>query len=93
MNSEISKYSTWYMKRCDKDKTPIDKKFVKWMNSVEQKVKDTLHYNLLDLPDEPYFVSFENGASADDMAQHVINANLYLVVNNAVDINARVTTY
>lgn len=78
-----NKYSKWYLARCNKDQYTPDKKFVRWIDCVELQVYETLGVSLLDLPDESYFINFEDGISSKDMADQVITGNCYLVLNNA----------
>lgn len=77
-----NKYSKWYRVRCEKDRETPNKKFIAWIDCVELQVYDTLGCSLLNLPDEMYFVNFEDGVSSKDMANQVITGNCYLVMNN-----------
>lgn len=81
-------YSTSYFAHCKKNKVVPSNSFVKWINSVEDQVYEILGHGLTDLPDEPYFVNFEDGVSSKDMAEHVIKENCYLIMNNAYGVRA-----
>lgn len=76
-------YSTSYIAHCKKNKVVSDTGFIAWINSVESQVYETLKFNLTDLPDESYFVNFEDGVSSKDMAEYVIKENCYMVMNHA----------
>lgn len=75
-------YSDWYLSKYEKCPETIDRGFVLWINSVENQVYNTLNLKLLDLPDEMYFVNFENGVSSKNMAEYVIENNSYLLTGN-----------
>lgn len=76
---ENGQYSEWYIHSCDKSGEAVDMKFVAWMNRVEKHVMDRLGCSIIDLPDENYRISFENGNSPKDMASYVVQNNSYLV--------------
>lgn len=81
-------YSEWYIKRCKKEGSTPDTKFVKWVNDVEQLVYTMIECNLIDLPDELYVVNFEKGVNSTDMAKFIIDRNYNYIV-----INASTTSY
>lgn len=76
------RYSTYYRKKRTTrsnnykvDDFEFDRKFVEWVDKVEYIVLSNLHMNLLDLPDEPYVMNFEEGVTPEDMAKKVIDNN------------------
>jgi hypothetical protein len=63
------KYSEHY-----KRSTPvseIDKKFIAWIDNVEDIILLQTGFWLLDLADQPYMLRFEEGVSAEMMADEV----------------------
>lgn len=51
----------------------IDEKFLRWMDKVEERVYKKIKMKLLDLMDEPYRINFEDGTTAIEMADIVID--------------------
>lgn len=49
------------------------KRFLEWINKVENIVYNKIHFGLLDLPDEDYMLYFESGCLVTTMAQKIIN--------------------
>lgn len=58
-----------------KSKNPSspDTKFIKWIDQVEQIVFTNIGFNLLDLPDQMYMISFEEGITPQEMANQVLS--------------------
>ena len=56
-----------------------DTKFIKWMKNVEEIVEREIQCKLLDLPDELYRDSFDNGMTSEWMAKQVIES-FYLLI-------------
>ena len=79
-------YSKWYIAKCNLNGEKVNKKFVNWINSVEAQVYEVLCCDLLDLPDEQYFISFENNISSKEFANYIINENCHFVMNNAYKV-------
>ena len=66
------KYSERYKK--DNKKTEnIDLDFIKWIDMVETKVKTNTGYDLLDLPDFPYMIRYEDDVSPDEMVDEILS--------------------
>ena len=63
-------YSQYYISRCFNSNPSCD--FIDWINVVEHIVKIKLGYDLLDLPDQPYMISYEKGLNPSQMASIVI---------------------
>lgn len=59
------------------------KQFSVWLKQVEKNVFDRLGYKLLDLPDEPYMVWFENGRHVNEVVDDIVNSfnDMYLFVS------------
>ena len=49
-----------------------NKAFLDWTYAIELKVFKELGVYLLDLPDEAYYTHYENGVSANSMANHIM---------------------
>jgi len=49
--------------------------FFKWIQEIENKVNQTYHLTLLDLPDEDYMVHYESGTTPNAMANMIIKNN------------------
>ncbi len=69
-------YSEHYIQNAINSKIPINKKFVNWINRVEQIVCEKLKLDLLDIPDEDYMEMFENKMSSYEVAEYVIKQNM-----------------
>ena len=65
-------YSEYYEKRYSEPNIH----FIKWINQVETQVEKNLGVGLLDLPDQPYMVSFENGFTVKQMVTQVLESGL-----------------
>lgn len=63
------KYSEYYRK----NSRNVDLEFVKWIDKVEAMVNLQTGFNLLDLPDLPYMIRFEEEFSPEDMADEVFS--------------------
>lgn len=73
-------YSTYYIKKCNKDNSQIDYKFVNWMDEIETTVTSKTGLRLLDIPDENYMVNFESGYSPTEMVEIILSQlELFLV--------------
>jgi|LauGreDrversion4_2_1035121.scaffolds.fasta_scaffold19433_4 hypothetical protein len=62
-----------YSENYRKSSQDIDLDFIKWIDQVEQIVKTHTGYNLLELPDLPYMIRFEDETSAEEMADEVFS--------------------
>lgn len=65
-------YSEYYISQNTKKNIPIDKKFVKWINTVEGIVLKKIGFTLSDIPDEDYMLNYESQIKPNDMAQYII---------------------
>lgn len=66
-------YSEYYVSQNIKKNISIDKKFVKWINTVEGIVLKKIGFTLSDIPDEDYMLNYELKIEPNDMAQYVID--------------------
>jgi hypothetical protein len=64
-------YVQWYLNRVSKP----DKKFVSWIEKVENKISNMLQVTLLDLPDEDYTRYFEEKYSPEEMCKIIFESN------------------
>ena len=74
-------YSEYYISQNNKNKIPIDKKFVKWINTVEGIVLKNIGLTLLDIPDEDYMLNYESKIEPNEMAQYIISQYPLCYVN------------
>lgn len=73
-------YSTYYVKKCNRNNTQINRKFVDWMNKIEMTVMSKTGLHLLDLLDEGYMINFESGFSPTEMVKIILaELELFLV--------------
>lgn len=72
----MSSYASWYMTRTCVCDTEPDISFANWVNVVEKIVYNKLGVKLLDLPDESYMISFQEGITEKEMAKYVIKSFL-----------------
>jgi hypothetical protein len=68
-------YSQYYRTRNADELNDDDILFFNWMDNIENIVlKNTDHFlSLLDIPDQNYRISFENGVTVKDMAIITLN--------------------
>lgn len=66
------KYSTHYKRTCSKTKTKVNKKFITWIDRIEKSVNNTLKLDLLDLPDEPFMIMFEEGVKTKKVVEMMV---------------------
>jgi hypothetical protein len=64
-------YVDWYLESGKK----IDKKFLKWISKVENKVMLFYGMTLLDLPDEDYMDNFKLNTSPERMVDIIFENN------------------
>lgn len=64
-------YSEYYI---SKNKNP-NYKFVNWINKIEEEVIKIFGLCLLDLPDEPYMISFEEKYSPKEIVEIIKKNN------------------
>jgi len=57
------KYIDHYISHCTVSKQTPDKKFIEWINKIEDFVENVTELKLLELPDEDYMNEFEKGTS------------------------------
>jgi hypothetical protein len=57
----LSSYTAHYKELCKKRGEVYDKKFSKFMDQVEELVYNETGVGLLDLPDQPYRVMYDDG--------------------------------
>jgi len=74
MNASKS-YSSKYAASCVKSNIAVNQQFIAWINTVENSVLSKYELYLNDIPDELYMVSFEDGVTADEMA-NIVSDNL-----------------
>jgi hypothetical protein len=65
------KYTTNYKTKIPKDE--VDKKFMIWMDKIEEYVFSSIGMYLLDLPDEEYMYYFENNISYEYVGDKIIS--------------------
>jgi len=65
------KYTTDYIIKTSQDE--IDKKFIIWMDKIEEYVFLSIGIYLLDLPDEEYMYYFENNVSYEYVGDKIIS--------------------
>jgi predicted metal-dependent hydrolase len=68
------KYATTSGHNVDRD----DRVFVRWMQKVEEHVKNKTGIALIDLPDEMYRTHHEDNLDSENMADIVLKNNRYL---------------
>ena len=66
-------YSEHYSKYCIANKQKPNKKFIKWMNNIEKIVLQKSQLYLLDLPDQPYMIMFENNENYKIIAKFILD--------------------
>ncbi len=71
--NSMSRYRQYFVKR-KQELTNQDLEFLKWMDQVEDLVQAKIGLNLLDINDMPYYVSFEDGVTMEEMAKQTINS-------------------
>jgi hypothetical protein len=69
-------YSEHYICYNNKHNINIEKKFVTWINIVENKVFEKLKLRLLDIPDEDYMFYYEQKHDPIKISNYVINQYL-----------------
>lgn len=69
MNDTCIRYSTYYKRNTKPEYYDIN--YLDWMDDVEDIVYDRLQIRLLDLPDQMYMHYFEEGCTAEEMADIV----------------------
>ena len=60
--------------------------FKKWMDEIERIVYSRLDLYLLDLPDEPYRVDFEDSVEAKDVAARIIRDYMNRIADLGIDM-------
>lgn len=78
----MNTYASYYVMRCNKTQIEPVNNFIIWVNCVENQVQKKLGCGLLDLPDEMYYVNFEYGVTSKDMANQVIENNVFSIQTN-----------
>lgn len=69
-------YSKHYIDYNTKNNIDIDKKFITWINIVENNVQKTLNLSLLDIPDEDYMVYYEEKHDPIEISKYIIRQYL-----------------
>lgn len=69
MSDNDLKYSVYY--KLNTESKYYNKSYAYWMDDVEDIVYDRLQIRLLDLPDQMYMHYFEEGCTAEEMADIV----------------------
>ncbi len=61
------KYKYYYLKQCFSNWYPVNLKFLKWIDTIEQSILNKYNLNLLDIPDENYMYYFENNYTTKEV--------------------------
>ena len=76
--STTQSYSNYYFKRTNEP----NYKFIQWINEIETIVFKEIGLKLLDLPDEPYMINFQDGLSPREIAESIIKSSSYINYKN-----------
>jgi|LakMenE01Jun11ns_1017448.scaffolds.fasta_scaffold9184721_2 hypothetical protein len=71
------KYTTDYKTKTPKDE--INKKFMIWMDKIEEYIFTNIGMYLLDFPDEEYMYYFENNVSYEYVGDKIISDYYFTV--------------
>lgn len=66
-------YTYYYRKKCTQYGDKPNVLFNIWMNKIENKIKNEIELNLLDLPDQDYMFMFETNKSVEYVVAIIIN--------------------
>jgi hypothetical protein len=70
-------YSSYYLQK----NTEPDNDFIKWVNTVENKVLECFGLHLLDIPDEDYMGYYSDSYNPNEMVQIIQESNGFVKIN------------
>lgn len=70
-------YSTYYKQSKNFKNNKYDKEFIQWIDVVESIVYSKLNFKLLEFSDEAYYCYFEDHLKPEDVANKIIENNIF----------------